>query len=369
MVDGAFVARDVVLDTSGAHPTLVALAAAGTISDALDLGDSLVAPAALDLHLHGAGGVVVPPDGSPLELDRALTRAGAAWSHPDVPAAACEWIATLPVPSTPPVDPVDHVAAAAAVIAATPGSCVGIRIEGCFLSTSRAGVWPPETFRAPDLALLDELHAAARTGGSELRIVDVAPELDGAIELIEHGRELGIVMSLAHTDATWDEARRAIDAGATLATHTWNAMRPVRHRDPGVVTAALTDPRVTCELICDGIHLHPGTIALSIAASGAGRWVAVSDASPFAGSEPGTYDWAGTCVSNDGVALRDDAGRLAGSASLLHDALEVLLDAGVALDRAVAALGADPRRVIDPRRPRGLVTGDPVWVLGRAPRG
>src|SRR5690606_21811708 len=135
--------------------------------------------------------------------------------------------------------------------------CRGLRIEGLFLNPRRAGVWPPETFRDPDPALLEQLHAAALDAGTPLLVIDVAPELPGALEFIARARELGIVASLAHTDATWDEAGAAIDAGATLATHTWNAMRQVAHRDPGVVAAALTDPRVTCELICDGVHLHP----------------------------------------------------------------------------------------------------------------
>jgi N-acetylglucosamine-6-phosphate deacetylase len=324
----------------------------------VDAGASLVAPAPLDLHFHGAGGHVVPPGGSAAAIDEAL--AGAFGDAP------YEWVATLPIPATPPHDPVTHVAGCAAALAAAGEGgtgCVGIRIEGLFLNPSRAGVWPPETFVAPDLGLLDELDAAARDAGSRLLVVDVAPELPGALALVERLAELGIVASLAHTDATYEQARAAMDAGATLATHTWNAMRPVAHRDPGVVAAVLADPRVTCELICDGVHLHPGTIALSTAACGAGRWIAVSDASPFAGCAPGPYDWAGTTVHHDGVALRDDAGHLAGSASLLDAALPVLAAAGTTPLDALLAVGADPRRVLDPTRPRGLRLGDPVWVV------
>jgi N-acetylglucosamine-6-phosphate deacetylase len=331
--------------------------------DIEDLGDALVVPAPLDLHIHGAGGHAVPPAGSPDDVGMALARASAdaGWGASGSP--TYPWVATLPIPQRPPADPVDHLAEAARAIAGAPASnCVGLRIEGLFLNPTRAGVWPPETFRDPDPVLLGELDAAAREAGTPLRIVDVAPELDGAIALIERARELGIVIALAHSDATWEQARAAIDAGATLATHAWNAMRPVLHRDPGIVAAVLADPRVTCELNCDGVHLHPGTIALTIAACGRGGWAAISDASPFAGCPPGDYDWAGTTVTHDGIALRDEPGRLAGSASLLTAAPAALAAAGAGeLDVAIG-LGAAPRRVLDPQRPIGLCVNDPAWI-------
>lgn len=336
-------------------------------TETVALGSVLVVPAPLDIHFHGAGGHVVPPAGDVAAIDETLARvvADAGWQGPAGTRCAYEWVATLPVPQVPAPDPVEHVAACAAAIRdrASATGCIGIRIEGLFLNPARAGVWPPETFRAPDTGLLDELHAAARDNGSSLLVLDLAPELAGALELVERCGELGIVASLAHTDATWDQARTAIDAGARLATHTWNAMRPVSHRDPGVVAACLTDDRVTCELICDGVHLHPGTISMSTRASGAGRWIAVSDASPFAGCAPGAYDWAGTTVHHDGRALRDDAGHLAGSASLLDAAWSELIQLGEGALTTALALGAGPRGVLEPDRGQGVEVGDPVWVV------
>ncbi len=334
----------------------------------IELDDQLVVPAPLDLHFHGAGGFVVPPGDEPVRIDSFLRSVAerAGWHEHTL--APYEWIATLPIPQRPVPDPVEHLAGAAAAITALgPRTwCRGLRIEGLFLNPSRAGVWPPETFAAPDPALLEQLHAAAHDAGTPLLIIDVAPELPGALDLVTRARELGIVASLAHTDATWEQAIAAVDAGATLATHTWNAMRAVAHRDPGVVAASLVDPRVTCELICDGVHLHPGTVALSIAATGPGRWAAISDASPFAGSAPGEYEWAGTTVTHDGRTLRDAEGRLAGSASLLDVAHVELAAAGVDDLDVALALGAVPRRVLDPSRPLGLCTGDPAWVVPRA---
>ena len=336
--------------------------------------DHVVVPAPLDLHVHGAGGVVVAPVGSVAELDQALADAAAAsrWRAIDRAAPRYDYLATLPVPGTCSGDPVSWIErgiadAAAAVAEArtapTGSSCVGLRLEGGFLAPTRAGVWPPQQLLTPSVAVLERLHAAARDGGTTLRIVDIAPELPGALDVIARAVELGIVVALAHTDATYEEACAAIDAGATLATHTWNAMRPLTHRDPGVIAAVLTDPRVTCELICDGVHLHPGTIALTVAAAGTGGWAVISDASPFAGLPPGTYEWAGTTVRHDGTALRDAHDRLAGSAALAWAARDTLASAGVTPLEAALAVGASPRRVLDPTRPVGLVAGDPVWVV------
>lgn len=363
LVDGRPTAASVTLTRRDGQLVVVEIRGDGP-DDAVDLGDRIVAPAPLDLHLHGAGGHAVPPGGDPGDVGAALDAASrsAKWAIADA-APRIEWLATLPIPQQPPADPVAELSAASAAIAASAGSgCVGLRIEGLFLNPARAGVWPKETFRRPDIVLLEELCSAARDAGSVLRVIDIAPELPGAIECVERACELGIVVSLAHSDATWEQARRAADAGATLATHTWNAMRSVAHRDPGIVAAVLADPRVTCELICDGVHLHSGTVALSAAACSRGGWVAVSDASPFAGCSPGEYEWAGTTVRHDGTALRDADGRLAGSARLLVDAPAVLADAGIAGVEAVIAIGAAPRRVLDPRRPLGLVAGDPAWI-------
>lgn len=342
-------------------------------STVCDVGDALVVPAPFDLHFHGAGGQTVPPAGSAALIDEHLQLAAAERRHADprIPIPHYEWLATLPVPTSPPADPAEHVAEAARSIAASGSTgCAGIRIEGLFLNPARAGVWPPETFRPLDVSLLEAVHAAAADNGSALRIIDIAPEMTdpaGLERFIARARELDIVVALAHTDATWEIAQRAIDAGATLATHLWNAMRSVVHRDPGVVAACLTDDRVTCELICDGVHLHPGTIQLSASASGRGGWAIVSDASPFAGLEPGEYAWAGTTVHHDGIALRTPEGTLAGSSSLAWTGLDVLARAGIDdLDSALA-LGAVPRRVLDPARTLGLHVGDPVWVRERTP--
>jgi N-acetylglucosamine-6-phosphate deacetylase len=342
----------------------------------VDLGDTPLCPEPVDLHFHGAGGVSVPPGGAPRTLDDAvegiLTAGG--WSLGAVGLPPIVWeqltpvplryLATLPIPTDPPADIVEHVTAAARAYAdAGPGRCAGLRIEGLFLNRARAGVWPLATFRAPDVGLLEQLVTACDEAGCPLRVLDVAPELDGAEELIARAVELGVVVAMAHTDATWREAQRGMDAGATLATHLFNAMRPFHHREPGAVAAAMVDPRVTCELICDGVHVHPGAIALAAAA---GRIAAVSDASPFAGAGAGEFDWLGMRIHGDGTTLHDDAGNLAGAARLLDAAGPVLATAGLNLTARLVAMAAEPLRVLDAARPLGLAAGDTLWIPGPA---
>lgn len=319
----------------------------------IDIGDTIVAPVPLDLHFHGAGGHFVPPVGDAQQIDSALEKVS------EIP---YEWLATLPIPSIPPADPIEHVRSCMQSLRAHDSRCVGIRIEGLFLNPQRAGVWPVSTFRRPSVDLADELIAA---GDGLLRVVDIAPELEGAIELIEHLVSQGIVVSLAHTDATWEQAQQAIDAGASLATHTWNAMRPIKHRDPGILGAVLSDNRVVCELICDGVHIHPAVLALSGAAKGTGGWIGVSDASPFAGCLPGEYEWAGGQVTHDGVCLRDSHGRLAGSASLLWSSLGTLSSMGMEWHEVLTAITATPRRLLNPDRSLGVEVGDLVWLCGQ----
>lgn len=300
----------------------------------------------LDLHLHGAGGVPVPPDGDVAELDRTLDRlsVGTPWES-----TGYEYLATLPAPTRPPTDIVRHVADAVRALdgctddGSARSCCVGIRVEGCFLNPDRAGVWPVETFCAPDIGLLDELIDA---GDGNLRIVDVAPELPGAEAMIEHACFRGLVVALAHSDATYEQAIRGIDAGATLATHTFNAMRPFHHRDPGIIAAVLADPRVTCEVICDGQHVHPGAVALAVAASGSGGIAAISDASPFACCPPGEYRWRGIELRWDGERMADMSGQLAGAGHVQTAAPAFLERCGLSPSDALRACSVTPRRVL-----------------------
>lgn len=322
-------------------------------------------PAPLDLHLHGCGGRSVAPIDAPDDLDVALgaaCRSEPLWSADASGAQPYSYLATLPVPSDPPQDIAQHVEEAVSQLARQPaGRCEGIRIEGLFLNPERAGVWPPAGFRAPDIALFDEIMAVCRTAGVPLRILDMACELPGALALIEHAVAAGVVISLAHTDATYEQAQRGIDAGARLATHLFNAMRPLHHREPGVVGAVLDDRRVRVELICDGVHVHPAMMRLVTRAIEPTRVVLISDASPFAACTPGEYEWNGMRIHHHGDRLIDDAGALAGSAITLAAAPRTLQGHG--LGDVYAACSVHPRMVLDPARSNGLQVGDDLWFV------
>lgn len=317
----------------------------------------VLAPVPSDIHFHGAGGVMVAPTGAPDELHAALDAAS-------VP--GYRYLATLPFPrpNATSTSIVEEVAAAAHVVE-TESRCLGVRLEGCFVSPDRAGIWPPESFCAPDAGLLDELIAAGR---GQLKVIDVAPELPGALDLIAHARERDLVVALAHSAASYSQACAGFDAGATIATHLFNAMTGIHHREPGLAGAALVDQRVFVELIADGVHVHPAVCQMVIALA-PDRVIAISDASPFAGMPPGTYEWAGHSLLNNGESLQAHDGTLAGSTQLLDANLIRLLSAGMSLEQALESISCVGMRAIGTvddslgHDIAGLNISDRVWYL------
>jgi N-acetylglucosamine-6-phosphate deacetylase len=226
----------------------------------------------------------------------------------------------------------------------------GIHFEGPFLSPARRGAQTATALRDPDPGILEGLLDAA--GGHAVSMT-IAPELPGALELIDAYRGR-IRFCLGHTDATGDRFREAVDRGARVATHLFNAMPPLHHRAPGPVAAALLDDRVTCELIADGHHLAPDTIRLAHRAAGPGRLVFVSDAMPAAGQADGRYAYVDReVVVADGAAFLAGTATLAGSASFLADAFR----------RAVADVGLP---VTDAAR---MCAGNAARLLGLTDRG
>jgi len=141
-------------------------------------------------------------------------------------------------------------------------------------------------------------------------------------------------------------------------------MRPVHHREPGVVIAALIDDRVTCELILDGHHVHPAVVSMALRCAGAQRIAAVSDASPVAGMGDGVHSWNDMTVNSLRGALTDNAGRLAGAGCLLDKAAATLYTAGASVTATLLALSVTPLRVLDPSRAAGLQVGDEIWCPG-----
>ena len=221
---------------------------------------------------------------------------------------------------------------------------IGVHLEGPFLSPLRLGAHPVSGRRDPDPELLERLLAAG-----PVTEMTLAPELDGALELIDLLLARGVVASCGHSDATAEQARRAFDRGAATVTHLFNAMRPLRHRDPGIAGVALARDDVVVQVILDGHHLAEET-ALVVWRAAAGRVALVSDAIAAGGVGDGSFRLGSTDVEvRDGVARRDD-GVLAGSSSSLIDGVRWLHALGIPLADAVAAATAVPARIV--RRPR-----------------
>ena len=199
---------------------------------------------------------------------------------------------------------------------------LGIHFEGPFLNAKRRGAQPEGHLHPPSVSLLRKLLDAAEGNG---RIIALAPELEGALPVLKYARRRGLKVSIGHSDATLEEAQRAVDAGATEATHMFNAMRPFSHRDPGIIGAVLTDDRVLAELICDGIHVHPGAVRLLVQAKGLERVLLISDGIPGVGMPDGNYRIYEFDVSIVNGICRDQQGNLAGSTVTLDTELRNLM--------------------------------------------
>jgi len=290
-------------------------------------GRGIAVPGFVDLQVNGFGGVDF------LEADAAgYARAGDALLETGVTG----YLPTLITSSE------AHLLAALHEVpleAAGP-RILGVHVEGPFLSPECPGTHPVEFLRAPDPALLVRLLEAG-----PVRLVTIAPELPGAFELIELLHERGVVVSFGHTDATGEEAHAAFDRGVRTVTHLFNAMRPFRHRDPGIAAVALTRPDVVVQLIVDGIHLAPDTVRLVWEAAG-GRVALVTDAVAPAGAGAGEFMLGDvSLVVRDGAVRRDD-GVLAGSVLTMIEAVRNLHELGVPLEQALDAATIVPASVL-----------------------
>jgi N-acetylglucosamine-6-phosphate deacetylase len=317
LIDGALVPGDVEV----ADGAVAAYGVAGTN------GSGVAVPGFVDLQVNGFAGVDLM--GADAEGYR---RAGEALLETGV-------TSYLPTFISAPEE--DLLAALGNVPTGAAGARIlGVHLEGPFLSEQRLGIHPPTARRDPDLALLERL-----LGAGPVRMMTLAPELPGADELIDRLILEGIAVSCGHTDATAEQATLAFDRGARTVTHLFNAMRPFRHRDPGLAGAALARNDVIVQIILDGVHLAEET-ARVIWQSAPGRVALVTDAVAAAGMGDGFYFLGGSEIEvRDGVARSlDDI--LAGSSLTMIEAVRNLHGLGIPLSQAVAAAAAVPARVL-----------------------
>ena len=299
----------------------------------LDAGGLLLAPGFIDLQLNGAFGhdfTVAPA--TIWEVGAGLPRYGVTAFLPTIITA-----------------PLATVAAAQEVLLAGPppgyrGAVpLGLHLEGPFLHPAARGAHNPDYLRAPDPALVTDWSPERG-----VRLVTLAPELPGALDVVAVLREQGVVVSAGHSRAGYAAGRAGFDAGIAYGTHLFNAMRPLDHREPGLPGALLTDPRPTVGLIADGIHVHPAVVALAWQATGPARLNLVTDAMAALGMLPGRYQLGDWQVQCDGAACRLANGRLAGSVLSLDQAVRNL----------IAFTGCDPAAAL------ATVTTVPAALLG-----
>ena len=219
--------------------------------------------------------------------------------------------------------------------------CAGVHLEGPFVSYSKRGAQKAENIRTPDI---DMFYRMSELSGGRLKIITMAPELEGALDFIREASKVCAV-SLGHTTADYATAMAGFEAGATQATHLFNAMQPLHHREPGLIGAALT-AGAQVELICDGLHIHPAVINAVYRMFGK-RLVVISDSLRCAGLCDGNYDLAGQpiVVRNGRATLLD--GTLAGSSSNLHEELKNLVSYGIPLEDAIYAMTEAPARALN----------------------
>ncbi len=307
-------------------------------------GSGIAAPGFLDMQVNGFGGVDF------LETDSdGYRRAGEALLETGVTSFLPTLITALEE---------DLLAALGAVPQASDGPRIlGVHLEGPFLAARRLGTHRAAGRRDPDRALLERLLDAG-----PVRIMTLAPELPGALELIDDLVARGVTVSCGHSDATAEQANAAFDRGARMVTHLFNAMRPLNHREPGIVGAALVRDDVFVELILDGIHLAPATAALVWRAA-AGRVALVTDAVAAASGDGGSYSLGSVELQVQDGAVRAPEGMLAGSLLTMIEAVRNLHALGAPLEDALNAASAVPARALGLADTGRLDVGLPADVV------
>jgi N-acetylglucosamine-6-phosphate deacetylase len=306
-------------------------------ADAIDLRGNYLAAGFIDLHIHGG-------------LGRDTMEA-----TPEAFRAICDYHATggttslLLTTVTAPLSEIVNVLKAVREARGYLPQIAGVHVEGPFISKTRAGAQRAEFIRDPKTALVDQLMPFADV----IKIMTVAPELPGALALIDRLRLNRIIVSGGHSDATDIEARAAVEYGMRHVTHTFNAMSSARrhgaYRDAGLLEFALSEPDITCELIADGRHVAPTLMKMLYRAKGRRGICLVTDATAGAGLPAGTeFTLSGRrCVVGDGVCLLSDRSALAGSASRMIDLIRVMVNqVGVPLDQAIAMAAENPARAL-----------------------
>jgi N-acetylglucosamine-6-phosphate deacetylase len=345
------------VEIEGGRIAAISTRAAGDLpigARVLDFPGATLAPAFFDIHIHGAMGHDIM-EASP----EALAAIGSFLARHGTGSYLATTV-TSPLDAT-----LRSLNGLAKQLALPPVAgqtqAIGIHLEGPFLSHAKRGVQPAEYLLAPDIAIFDRLFDAAE---GRIRLMTLAPELPGAVELTAHATARGVRVSLGHSNATAAEARAAIAAGAVCATHTFNAMRSLDHREPGILGKVLTDDALYAELICDGMHVAPEMVMLWWKSKGPERAILVTDAISAAGMPDGEYHLGDVAVLvADGRATAN--GVLAGSLLTLDRSLTNFVEfTGASLEQALRLLTTNPAAMTGLGNKAGLLaTGQPANLV------
>lgn len=339
----AIIGGDVLTPWEGFSPGLVTveqgkIAYAGLLDQAripagaaqLDASGKLVAPGLIDVHIHGSAGADFVRDGAAglAKMARFLATHGVTAFLPTTPSAPIEQLQQR-------IEVARQAAAAAAG-----AQVLGIHLEGPYLSPQQRGAHHPEYLRKPDA---EECARLVEAGRGAVKMITLAPELEGARDLIRWLRQHNVTVSLGHSVATYQEAKDALDAGADHACHLFNCMPDLNKREPGVAGALLYDDRAFIELIVDSAHIHPVMLKMAVRMKGARRTLLISDAMEAAGMPDGSYELGGLKVIVKESTARLEDGRLAGSTLSLdravRNAIEIL---EVSTEEAIAMASQSP---------------------------
>lgn len=337
VLPGGVVDRAWLLVADGRIAAIASSAAApepelGPETAVLDLAGRHVVPGFVDMHVHGGGGATFTT-GDP---EQAAAAARFHLGHGTTTMVASTVTGEL-------TDIEHHIGELSGLV--QDGILAGLHLEGPFISKARCGAHDPSLLRAPEPAVLRRL---LRAGNGTVRMITVAPELEHGLDAVRLLTSEGVIAAVGHTDATYAQTREAISLGAPVGTHVFNAMRPVHHREPGPVTALLEQEQVLCEVVNDGLHVHPSVVSLMYAAAGAHRIALITDAIVAAGAGDGEYSLGPLTVHvRDGEARLTEGDSLAGSTLTMDNALRNAVRlAGVSLPDAAVSASLTPARAL-----------------------
>ena len=342
---GTFMNRDLVVDS---NHKIASTPEAGD-NEIIDAEGLYVIPGLVDIHIHGAvGSDFCDGDAEGLKKISAYLKSQGITSF-------CPTSMTLP---TSELKQIFH------SILEVPADSehariVGIHMEGPYISPAKKGAQKEEYIVSPDIDTFRGLNEAS---GNQIKLITIAPELPGSMEFIKEMHDT-VSISLGHSEAGYEIADAAYKAGANHATHLFNAMPPLHHRDPGIIGAAADNPDVMVEVICDGIHINPAVIRIIFKIFGDNRVILISDAMRAMGMEDGTYELGGQDVFKHGHRATLADGTLAGSATHLFDCVRNAVSFGIPLESAIKAATRNPAKSIGADHIGGFSVGKEADIL------